>query len=218
MSEITQARQIPLFDVGPLLAKVEDGPEPSIRQMVRSFYNRDAINDPDGATEQYLAALMPHHRSVASFIEAIHERTPTGASIVVQHHPNGDWSVAEHPLPRTPNAGSEADGAQKRIDRLNRTATDRAYMIEALAQMLGPKARQVWASWQAQGVQRIHSDWVIDPMSMDGEDVAQVHLDMHEAMKSAVVVDNIDEHIATRRFDEPFSTPTQPHQGRGDVT
>lgn len=92
---------------------------------------------------------------------------------------------------------------QKRIDRLNRTATDRAYMLEALAQMLGPKARQVWASWQAQGVQRIHSDWVIDPMSMDGEDVAQIHLDMEEAMKSAVVVEDIDAHIAQCRFDTP---------------
>ncbi|WP_128082276.1 hypothetical protein [Sphingomonas sp. Ant20] len=96
---------------------------------------------------------------------------------------------------------AKADGLQHRIDRLNRTATDRAYMIEALAQMLGPKGRQVWASWQAQGVQRIHSDWVVDPMSMDGEDVAQIHLNMEEAIKSAVVVEDVDAHIAQCRFD-----------------
>jgi hypothetical protein len=107
-------------------------------------------------------------------------------------------------------------GCDERLSRLNRTATDRAYMIEALAQMLGPKARLVWASWQDQGVQRIHSDWVIDPMSMDGEDVAQVHLDMHEAMKSAVVVEDVDAYLADCRA--ATATPTQPHQGRGDVT
>lgn len=36
------------------------------------------------------------------FLDAIHQRTPTGAWIAVQHHPNGDWSVAHHPLPWLP--------------------------------------------------------------------------------------------------------------------
>jgi len=42
------------------------------------------------------------HTTAASFLAAIHQRTPTGQWIAVQHHPNGDWSVAHHPLPWLP--------------------------------------------------------------------------------------------------------------------
>jgi hypothetical protein len=41
------------------------------------------------------------------FIEAIHRRTPTGAWIAVRHHPNGDWSVAHHPLPWLSGEGKQ---------------------------------------------------------------------------------------------------------------
>ncbi len=53
----------------------------------------------------------------AEFIAAIHERTPTGAWIAVQHHPDGDWSVAKYPLPWLPgeevavNAARDPNGA-----------------------------------------------------------------------------------------------------------
>ncbi len=33
-------------------------------------------------------------KSLQGFIDTIHERTPNGEPILVQHHPNGDWSVA----------------------------------------------------------------------------------------------------------------------------
>ncbi|WP_147420668.1 hypothetical protein [Sphingomonas sp. PP-CC-1A-547] len=46
-----------LFDVQPQVSAIDNGPEPSLRDMVRSFYNRHAIINPDAVTEQYLAAL-----------------------------------------------------------------------------------------------------------------------------------------------------------------
>jgi len=66
-----------------------------------------------------------------------------------------------------------------------RRATDAEYMLAALVPMLGPKGREVWAAWQAKGVTRIHHDWVKDPMTMEGEEVAQFHLDMEDAIKDA---------------------------------
>jgi len=73
-----------------------------------------------------------------------------------------------------------------------RRGTDGLYMIEALVQMLGPKARKVWKAWQDKGVVRQHSSWTVDPMTMAGEDVAQVHLDMEVAIKNAVPIDDVD--------------------------
>jgi hypothetical protein len=48
----------------------------------------------------------------AEFIAAIHERTPTGAWIAVQHHPDGDWAVAEYPLPWLPGEEVAVNAAQ----------------------------------------------------------------------------------------------------------
>lgn len=109
---------------------------------------------------------------------------------------------------RTPKCplGDDLDAAADRIEQLeadlrkaNRTATDRAYMIDALSQMLGPKGREVWARWQEQGLQRIHTSWVIDPAEIDGETVAQHHLDTEEAMKTAVRIDDVDSHLDALR-------------------
>jgi hypothetical protein len=55
------------------------------------------------------------------FLVAIHEKTPNGEWISVQHHPNGDWSVAAEP-DATPSLldkaeaalGNAADWAEKR--------------------------------------------------------------------------------------------------------
>lgn len=80
----------------------------------------------------------------------------------------------------------------QQIMRLNRDRTDRQYMIDALVPMLGPKGREVWALWQAKGVTRIHTSWAFDPMTIAGEDVAELHLKMEAAMAGAVLVDDID--------------------------
>ncbi len=41
-----------------------------------------------------LAASRPTDAGAGDFLAAIHAATPTGQWIAVQHHPNGDWSVA----------------------------------------------------------------------------------------------------------------------------
>lgn len=51
-----------------------------------------------------------HVERLQEFIEEIHKRTPLGQWIHVQHHPNGDWSVAESDevkdaIPRPPSTG-----------------------------------------------------------------------------------------------------------------
>jgi len=46
-----------LFDTCPEIADPASGPEPSLREMVRSFYNRHAVINPDAVTDQYFAAL-----------------------------------------------------------------------------------------------------------------------------------------------------------------
>ncbi len=37
-------------------------------------------------------------KSLAAFVETIHQNAPNGDWIAVKHHSNGDWSVAHHPL------------------------------------------------------------------------------------------------------------------------
>jgi hypothetical protein len=73
-----------IFDVGPQLATVEDGPEPSVREMVRSFYNRHAIPDPDKATDEYLSALLSQGEGKArheGWTEKGHEWLDAGAPL-----------------------------------------------------------------------------------------------------------------------------------------
>ena len=36
-------------------------------------------------------------RGVQGFLDTIMEKTPNGESILVQYHPNGDWSVSNEP-------------------------------------------------------------------------------------------------------------------------
>lgn len=66
---------------------------------------------------------------VEGFLAAIHERTPTGAWIAVQHHPGGDWSVAERPLPWLPGETAEVDtsageAAMKAVAQMEKWAAD----------------------------------------------------------------------------------------------
>lgn len=84
----------------------------------------------------------------------------------------------------------------KRIIDLTRTATDRRYMMEAMVQMLGPKGKQVVALWEAKGVKRIHSSWAEGYERLTGEEVAQVHLDLEEAMATAVPLESLDEGLS----------------------
>jgi len=68
-----------------------------------------------------------------------------------------------------------------------RRATDAEYMIEFLVPMLGPKAREVWQTMKDHGVVRAHASWAIDPMTMEGEAVAQVHLDIQNQMSANII-------------------------------
>lgn len=90
---------------------------------------------------------------------------------------------------------------ERRLTLANRRATDRQYMIEALVPMLGPKAREVWRQWQAQGLQRVHFDWQDDIMALSGEEVAERHLQINEACKTAEPVDmaELDAHLPPQR-------------------
>lgn len=73
-----------------------------------------------------IEAMQPAIREAelrSDFIRTIHERTPGGEWIAVQHHPNGDWSVANAPLgfapePLTPDELSDlADRAEMLYDK-----------------------------------------------------------------------------------------------------
>lgn len=91
---------------------------------------------------------------------------------------------------------AQLEASRNEAKRLSRLATDRSYMLEAIVPMLGPKARQVYALWLGAGITRIHHSWEINPMTLAGEEVAQLHLDMEEACKSAVPVKNVDLYLA----------------------
>lgn len=77
-------------------------------------------------------------------------------------------------------------------DRLLRQRNDRDYMLHAVVPMLGPKARRVWDGWQAQGVTRLHFDWGPEGEKTTGEERAEVHLQIEEAVKTAVPADELD--------------------------
>lgn len=91
---------------------------------------------------------------------------------------------------------SRIDALTEALRVANRTANDRAYMLAAVVQMLESKGRQVWDMWQAKGVVRQHTSWCPDAALLTGEEIAQVHLDCEEAVKTAVPISNIDEHRA----------------------
>lgn len=69
------------------------------------------------------------------------------------------------------------------IKRLNRTVTDQQYMLHHIAQMLGPKGRQVWVMWKKQGLCRIHVSWGPDIANMTGEEIADIHLALDEGLQ-----------------------------------
>ena len=82
----------------------------------------------------------------AEFLAEIHKRTPTGAWIAVQHYPDGDWSVAEHPLPWLPG-GEVAVNATR--DALQ-TAWDRIDSLPPL-EFSEDECREFFAALNARG-------------------------------------------------------------------
>jgi len=65
-------------------------------------------------------------------------------------------------------------------------------MLEAYWTMLGPIGLKVAAMWKETGVSRVHQSW--GPMAhlLSGEERAQAILDTEEAMKTAVLMEDID--------------------------
>lgn len=90
-----------------------------------------------------------------------------------------------------------------------RRANDAEYMRNAYRQMLGPKGREVANGWDADGVKRVHTSWGPDAVNLDGEGVAAVHLQMREAAKGAVPIEDIDEGIEERSLAGIVATLTE---------
>lgn len=68
--------------------------------------------------------------------------------------------------------------------RLTRIATDRAYMMKAYRDMLGPNGLEVAEMWDRKGVLRQHTDWGPEAHLMTGEDRAQALLDAQDVAGS----------------------------------
>lgn len=77
------------------------------------------------------------------------------------------------------------------LDKANRLATDRLYMMQAYKNMLGPVGLQVVNMWREKGVKRVHFDWGPQASLMTGEERAQFILDM-ESLPS-YPIENIDD-------------------------
>ncbi len=106
------------------------------------------------------------------------------------------WSGEEL---RTRNAWAAVEQSiredeQKRLTgEFNRRLTDRSYIINALVQMLGPKALEVWNGWCKRGVTRVHHDWTEKAMTeMTGEERAAYLLEVEAAPKTRISLDDID--------------------------
>ena len=75
------------------------------------------------------------------------------------------------------------------IERLRRIACDRAYMLQAYRNMLGPKALEVVAAWERKGVTRQHTSWGAEAHSLSGEERAQILLDVESSVGNPVDLD-----------------------------
>jgi len=102
------------------------------------------------------------------------------------------------PLAAAPSTSvrEEVEGLKAKLKAERRRATDAEYMRDAYRRMLGPKGQQVVAAWDAAGLTRIHVSWGPDAASLDGEGIAQAHIDMAEAAKTATPIEDVDSHIA----------------------
>jgi hypothetical protein len=72
-------------------------------------------------------------------------------------------------------------------------------MINALYELLGPKAKEIADIWDRSGMVRVHHSWGPEAVNMTGEERAQVLLDFENAPKTQIT--NVDGHLETLRFD-----------------
>lgn len=95
-------------------------------------------------------------------------------------------NLAVHLNNQVQSLTKQTEDLTKKLAAERRRATDAEYMLRAIIPMLGEKGRQVVKAWEDKSVVRVHTDWVVDPMSMQGEEVAQIQLDMMKAADEAV--------------------------------
>jgi hypothetical protein len=115
----------------------------------------------------------PASSNLDRFIAEIHKATPNGEYILVQHHPNGDWSVSRkcEPVPATNQAG-EVDpreaaariiyGWEQRIlgfDYASQSVRDLAYRRASEILALAALATQPATSQEGERVRAITKPW-----------------------------------------------------------
>jgi len=77
--------------------------EKTLHRILRTEWKPSNFQDPTAPTVMQMIDIFEARATQAEilverlreFIDEIHKRTPLGQWIHVQHHPNGDWSVAE---------------------------------------------------------------------------------------------------------------------------
>ncbi len=108
--------------------------------------------------------------------------------------PDGEWHWSEeydnHESCDDHRPASAAEMAislrlRAEIKKLKREVGDKQYMLNEIIPMLGEKGQKVVANWDAKGVTRIHVSWGPDGVKTRGEDRAQLHLDLEEAIKNS---------------------------------
>lgn len=85
----------------------------------------------------------------------------------------------------------------------NTSITDQKYMIAALYDLLGPKAREVADMWDRSNTCRVHHDWGPKAAALSGEERAQVLLDLENAPKTQIL--NFDKSLEKTRFDSDLT-------------
>jgi hypothetical protein len=78
------------------------------------------------------------------------------------------------------------------VARYNTRITDQKYMINALYELLGPKAKEIADIWDRSGMVRVHHSWGPNAANLTGEERAQVLLDLENAPKTPKIQFDID--------------------------
>jgi hypothetical protein len=65
-------------------------------------------------------------------------------------------------------------------------------MINALYELLGPKAKEIADIWDRSGMVRVHHSWGPNAANLTGEERAQVLLDLENAPKTPKIQFDID--------------------------
>ena len=91
---------------------------------------------------------------------------------------NTDAAPSQHLMEELAQVKQERNEALEAL----KTAINR---IENIIPMLGPKAQKVTKAWAESGQLYLHVDYGPEGAATQGEDRAQVHLDMIDAMKTS---------------------------------